>query len=338
VLSIEISKKTHDEAQKELIQKMSAQVDFFGSQQGRNVMADVFKACPVRPVVVSSVEAKCTGEVLEGVLVMCKILSYEKGVTGARFVVDLSGLRVAIDAFSIRLSDLRCVGVEVGHLSPEEALFYATERMPFSLGDQNRRDAVAKSVVDTFDGRVLTLQRVCEALRKGLPGDVGFVEAAIERERETEEKEALSGWVTFSRSLSKHLDTEFDATALEEAARLLQKGSQDAKAIVSLLSPNKTTLAPRNRRLFNADAGYHPLSIDPFGSTLSLSGKAITERSKRLATTPQSHFRLEDLKSRSLSIIAPSKIDSFLITPVPSLGLWSGPSLQLHFVSLGPGT
>jgi hypothetical protein len=37
----------------------------FGSQKKRAFVGDVFKACPVPPIVVISIEGKCKGDVLE---------------------------------------------------------------------------------------------------------------------------------------------------------------------------------------------------------------------------------------------------------------------------------
>jgi hypothetical protein len=37
---------------------------------------------------------------------------------------------------------------------------------------------------------------------------------------------------------------------------------------------SKNILAPRDIGVYNAEAGYPPLAIDPFGIDLSLSGKA----------------------------------------------------------------
>jgi hypothetical protein len=97
VVTIRIGKKTHDEASTMFIKEMSMAFCFFGSQENRKFVIDVFAACPVPPVVVVSLEAKCKGEVLEAVLVMCKILSYDNPSRHASFVIDLSGSRAAID-------------------------------------------------------------------------------------------------------------------------------------------------------------------------------------------------------------------------------------------------
>jgi hypothetical protein len=259
---------------------MSRQVQVFGSQPDAFFAEEVFAACPVQPIVVVSLEAKCNGEVLEAVLITCKGLSYDMEKTSkgkhARFVVDLSGSRAAIDA-SIDLKDLRATGVHVGHFSPSEALLYATERMPESLTDQKRKDEIARTVVKTFDGRVFTLQNVCKAIRKGPPGDLTFIDATIEREQRSEEEKARIGWQRFCHSLSDKLGTDFEDAALKAVAELLFAGPQSLIDIVEILL-RKSTNVPLDARdigLFNADAGYHPLAIDPFVTKVSLSGKAI---------------------------------------------------------------
>jgi energy-coupling factor transporter ATP-binding protein EcfA2 len=278
VISIRISKKTNDEVTKEFIEEVSNKVDFFGSAQNRTFVEDVFSACPVRPVVVVSLEAKTTGEVLEAVLIMCKILSYDMPKKGSpRMIVDISSSRAAIDA-TMKLEDLRVIGVHVGHFSPPEALLYASERMPASLIDTRRREKIARSVAAKFDGRVLTLKKVCLAIRKGDPTDVDIIDGRIEAEREKVEKKALAGWDIFKEKLAVKLDNDYDVNAVEEVVRLLLQGPQDSSTIIDLLSRKSGDVQRLTRRdigLFNADAGSPPFNIDPFETVLSLSGKAI---------------------------------------------------------------
>lgn len=277
VFEIKISQKTHDDASAELIEKLSTQLDCFGREQNQLFVEDVFAACCVPPVVVVSLEHRCKGEVLEAVLIMCKILSYEiRKKATSRFVVNLSGSRAAIDT-SMQLADLRCVGVHVGYFSEPEALRYVTDRVPTSFADKKRKNQIAERVVKAFDGRVLTLQRVCTLLRNGSPGDLDDVNARLEKEQEIEERRALDGWTIFCESLSTKLGTDFEAKALEDAVKLLLTGPQPFNRIISLLSRKSTNvkLTSRDIGLFNADAGYHPFAIDPFESTLSLSGKAV---------------------------------------------------------------
>ena len=256
---------------------MSKGVDVFLSPQDRTFVQDVFAACRVPPIVVVSLEPRCNGEVLEAVLTMCKILSYERRKKTARFVVNLSGSRAAIDS-SIQLTDLRCIGVHVGNFSEPEALIYASERVPTTFEDEKRRNQIAQHVVRVFDGRVLTLQRVCKLLREGYPGDIDDLNRRIEREKELEVKKATNGWREFCLKLAEALDTSYDAAAVDEVVARLLKGPQNIDDIVTLLSreSDKARLSPRRIGMFNADAGYHPLAIDPFETTVSLSGKAIT--------------------------------------------------------------
>lgn len=276
VLEIKISEKTHEDASIELIQKLSTQVDCFGREQNQLFVEDVFAACRVPPIVVVALEHRCNGEVLEAVLIMCKILSYESRTKAVRFVVHLSGSRAAIDS-SIQLTDLRCVGVHIGNFSDSEALIYASERVPTTFKDENRRNQIAEHVVRVFDGKVLLLQRVCKLLREGYPGDIDDVNRRIEQEKESEVRKATNGWREFCKFLANVLDNIYDAAAVKEMAVRLLKEPQPVDEIITLLShkSDKEPLSPRDIGLFNADAGYHPFSIDPFETTVSLSGKAI---------------------------------------------------------------
>jgi hypothetical protein len=123
VISIQISKKSGDEASSELIEAVSTNMDLFGSPQNRRFVEDVFSSCMVSlsPVVVVSVEEKASGEVLEAVLIMCKILAYDKPHKRApRMVVDISSSRTTNDA-TMKLEDLRVIGVHVGHFPEKEA-------------------------------------------------------------------------------------------------------------------------------------------------------------------------------------------------------------------------
>jgi hypothetical protein len=98
-----------------------------------------------------SIEEKASGETLEPVLIMCKILAYDKSKKRApRMAVDLSSSRTAFDA-TMKLEDLRVIGVQVRHFLEKEALTYAMKRMPRSLTlkDANRIAQIARKVVST---------------------------------------------------------------------------------------------------------------------------------------------------------------------------------------------
>jgi hypothetical protein len=230
--------------------------------------------------VLVSIEATCkAGEVLENVLIVCKMLSYDNASVGlrtARFVVDLSGSRAAFDA-SIEIAHLRCRGVLVGYFSPAEALLYTTERMPKSFKDRNRRDAIARSIVKKFDERVLTMRQVCDAIKEGPPGDVDFTEATIKKQQEKQAERALFGWGKFRSSVRERLGHRADE-GLKEMVKLLLTGPHNNDEISKALSLETDTveLTVRDLGLFNAEAGFHPLAIDPFETRLSLSGKTIT--------------------------------------------------------------
>jgi hypothetical protein len=277
VLVIKIKGINRDEASEEFIGKLSRKVHFFGIKQDDEFMEDVFKACTVPPIVVVSVGSKCKGEVLEYLLSACKDFSYESfsdtPKSTVRFVVDMTGSRAAIEK-TIRLRDLRTVGVHVGPMLAPEAYQYVTERLPKSF-TPTRRESVASTIVESFDERVLTLKEVCAAVRKlTLPSEAN-VTAAIENLRAQEEEEALAGWMMFCSNLSTRLGDLSAEKNLKRVVELLLEGTQESTEIVSMLETSKVCLAPRDLGLFNADCGYHPLAIDPFGTTVSLSGKAI---------------------------------------------------------------
>jgi hypothetical protein len=279
VFEMKLFGQTDADVTAEFISKLSKGVDMFRCARDSSFVEDVFTACWawwVEPIVVISLDKQCKGEVLEAVLVLCKSLAYERREKTARFIVSLSGSRAAIDA-SIGLSKLRCVGVHIGNLEEPEALLYTTDRIPTSFTDPLRRNQIAELVVNVFDGHALTLQKICRSLRNGKPGDFDDVSAIIEKSRKSAEESALRGWKAFCKSLFLLLGTDYDAAAVEEMVVLLLKEPQPVDKILTLLS-RKSVGVPMDAKdigLFNADAGFHPLDIDPFEITLSLSGKAI---------------------------------------------------------------
>lgn len=279
VFEIKISEKsTGSDASVEIIELLSKEIDILQKHQDRGFVQDVFAASWVPPIVVVSLEPRCNGEVLESVLTMCKIVSYEQiEKQTARFVVVLSGSRAAIDS-SMRLKDLRCVGVHVGNFSRAEALMYTTERVPTTFVDVNRRNQIAERVVDVFDWRVLTLQEVCNALRKGAPGDMKDVDEIIKKEWESAVMTAARGWREFCRKLAEALGDDYSVIAVDKVVTMLKEKPQHINDIADALLANSKSvpISPRDIGLFNADAGAHPLAIDAFETTAFLSGKAIT--------------------------------------------------------------
>jgi hypothetical protein len=273
VLSIAITKRTGPEASTELIEQMSKKVHMFGLVQDVHFMDSVFAACPVPPVVVVSVDSKCKGEVLEDLLITCKQLGYQKKFRKKftlRIVVDMSGSRAAIET-TTQLNKLRVIGVHCRDMLVPEAEMYVTGRLPASL-DQVRTASVARDVVATFDGCVLTLQEVCRILRKLPIVSVGNIASTIEEAKLKEEVEALKGWDQFCSSVGVPADSE----KAKQVALLLLERAQDVHTLCKMLTDteSKNILAPRDIGVYNAEAGYHPLAIDPFGIDASLSGKA----------------------------------------------------------------
>ena len=278
VFEIKIQTTTGNEALTEFIEEVSKQVDFFGNPQDRAFVEDVFAACRVRPIVVVDLERKCSAEVLEAVLTACKVLSYDnRKKKAAKLVVALSGSRAAVES-TMDLVKLRCVGVHIGFFQKAEALKYTTDRVPTSFRDPKRRDEIAELVVNEFDLLVLDLQKVCKYLRDGKHGDVDDVKKRIEDRRKLQEANAQNGWKDFCNSLAEALKSDYDAKAVKEMALELLKGPQLNIDIVDLLSRKSggVPLTSTHIALFNADARFHPLYIDPFSPTVSLNGKAIT--------------------------------------------------------------
>lgn len=93
-----------------------------------------------RPVIVVSLEARCGGEALEGVVTTAKVLSYDnRHKRHPRIVVDVSGSRAAIEA-GVQLEKRRVIGVCVGHFTSEEASSYVKSRLPECFKDDLQKD------------------------------------------------------------------------------------------------------------------------------------------------------------------------------------------------------
>ena len=200
VTFVRIRSIPHDEAQAKLLERLSNQIHLLKMSQSREFLEDVFACCWVQPVLVISLEAKCGGDALDGIITLSKILSYEnRGKGHARIVVDISGSRAAIEA-GIQFAKRRVVGVHVGFFSPEEAETYVNERVPKSFKDPLRRQDIAKLIVDQFDCHVLKLQSVCELLERTRPTDRAAVESIIRKELELEQESALDGWNSFCQN------------------------------------------------------------------------------------------------------------------------------------------
>ena len=290
VISIYLKKKDHDEVQTEIIDQVARSIGFpfglFMSQPDEKFVGDVFAACPVRPIVVMSMEAKATGAAMDGVLVLCKCLSYnrykvDKGRQG-RFILDLSGSRAATEA-GIDPMKSRVEPVHVGHFKQEEAKMYISQRIPTSFKDVNRRNQIAELICEQFDANVLTLQTVCHALRFRNPTDLGVVKEVIDGIKVKQEFLARDAWAKFQElAMEKLLRSNVSASEskvkFKQVAELMLKGPTAIDNVGKILREASTVIvSSKDIGAWNAEAGiYHPFDVDPFNGTIAPSGSAIT--------------------------------------------------------------
>ncbi|KAL3903710.1 MAG: hypothetical protein SGILL_010344 [Bacillariaceae sp.] len=167
--------------------------------------------------------------------------------------------------------------VHVGHLSESDALMYITERVPTKFVDQHCRNQIAQAVVEAFDCRVLTLQKVCEHLRAGRPSDLVDINDRIEEAKSKEFEKAANGWEYFCLKISEVLGDAYDPDTVRMVVKKLEQEPQNMYEVAIALSKKgvRAQLSPRLIGIFNESAGYPPLAIDPFDSKVSLSGKVI---------------------------------------------------------------
>lgn len=279
VIAVQIKKTAHNEAQDEMIENISRKLQIFKSSQPSQLfIEDVFSWCPVEPVVVISLEARCGGDALDGVITASKILSYENRHKGhARIVVDISGSRAAIEA-GIQLEKRRVTGIRVGFFSPKEARDYVEERVPKSFKDGLRREQIAGSIVDKFDPHVLKLKNICQLLEKEQPTDKDKVHTLIHHQFQLEKKRAMDGWRSFCKNVETEIEAMLPVESWQKVAKLLLEGRQESYTIIDILEKNAPKkITQKDIGLANADADYHPFFIDPFDTTLSLAGKAVVE-------------------------------------------------------------
>ena len=275
VINVSLKKTDHDEAQDELIDKLSRRLHVFGTPESESFIERVFAWSPVsKPVVVVSLEAGCGGSALNGVITQAKIWSYEKRDDRGhpRIIVDISGSRAAIEA-GLNLEARRVIGVHVGDFTPNEATDYLTPRMPASL-DKLQREQLSRDIAEQFDLKVGELQDLCQSLIQTQPTDKKSAKNLLHQQFAKRVELADAGWRFFFRKLE--MDGEIPSDIEQSVARLMLEGPQKCAKIIDILKqPGKPRLSPREIGLANADAGTHPLMIDPFGSTVCLSGKAV---------------------------------------------------------------
>ena len=147
VIAVQIKKTAHNEAQDEMIENISRKIQIFKSSQPSQLfIEDVFSWCPVEPVVVISLEARCGGDVLDGVITASKILSYENRHKGhARIVVDISGSRAAIEAGMIPLAVIGLLTSVVGafyYIRIVKVIYMDEPAEPFVANDSGAHRAI----------------------------------------------------------------------------------------------------------------------------------------------------------------------------------------------------
>jgi hypothetical protein len=247
VISIDLKKNGHDDVQTEIVEQVASAIGFpfglFLFKPDENCLADVFAACPVRPVVVMCMEAMASGVALHGVLVLCKSLSYNRfkvdnGRQG-RFILDLSGSRAATVA-GIGPMKSRVVPVHVGLFSPEEAKMYLSQRIPTSFKDVNRRVQLAELIRNQFDLNVLTLKTVCEALQSRNPTDPAIVDEIIHDRKAKQEFLARDAWLEFQKLATYELQrSNVSASASQEkfkkVAELMLNGPTEIDNVGKIL-------------------------------------------------------------------------------------------------------
>lgn len=285
VMTVGISATSYQEAQEEMIQKISTELHVLSVPQPDKFIEDVFAVVPTSsPIVIVSLEAKCGGETLEAVVTKAKLLSYEQRYKRhPRIVIDISGSRPAIDS-GIQFVKRRVVGVHVGQFKDKEALLYVKQRIPNSFSDPLRRGAIASLIVEKFDWHVIILQEICGLLKALQSTNPKEVEALIRKQTRLAEESAWSGWRSFATNLESAASSRISEECWGKVARLLLKGEQQVRVIIEALDEEllaKDTLSrltPQHIGLANADAPYHPLAYDPFKTTVSLAGKAVAAK------------------------------------------------------------
>lgn len=285
VMTISIGAPTQKEAQDEMIEEISSKLHIFNTPQKRNFIEQVFAmGFTSEPIVVVSLEAKCGGDTLEGVVTLSKILSYENRYkTHPRIVIDISGSRAAIES-GLQFYKHRVIGVHVGPFLEQEALSYVTDRMPMSFEDPLRRQAIASLVLEKFDWHVIKLQNICALLEAAQPTDPKEVEALVDRQIRLDKESAWAGWMSFRKNLEAMANNLISEECWEKVAVLLLEEEQQARVIIDRLHAEilqeKTSkrLTPRDIGLANADASHRPLIVDPFKTTVLLVGKAVATK------------------------------------------------------------
>mmetsp|Transcript_18427 Transcript_18427/g.50311 ORF Transcript_18427/g.50311 Transcript_18427/m.50311 type:complete len:120 (-) Transcript_18427:92-451(-) len=105
----------------------------------------------------------------------------------------------------------------------------------------------------------------------------------INNEFEIEKKSALDGWNSFCQNFEKRMVVSLRPEIFAKVATMLLADEQESvttceklqEGIVEAGSSKSNFVTRKDIGLANADAEYHPLSIDPFKTTVRLFGKAV---------------------------------------------------------------
>ena len=96
---------------------------------------------------------------------------------------------------------------------------------------------------------------------------------------EVEKEAAFLGWCSFCKNLETELGFKLPHDSRQKIAGLLLEGKQKTSAIIQAIEEKAPAEANSVTRkdigVANADADYHPLFMDPFGTDMSLAGKAV---------------------------------------------------------------
>lgn len=330
VIRISISKtRSHDDAQAELIDKLSRKLHLRQADQSEEFIHDVFSLCawypfdpfvyfsrcwpfnkwfPDRditfwpePIVVITLSAACEGEVLKGVATLAKELAYDSRHTKRpRMLIDIAGSRAAIQTGG-SLESSRVIGIHVGDFLEEEASQYVFERIPESFQDNLRKKELAASVAEKLDCHVSALQKFCMELKKRKITDKDAFAVFLNAVFADEKSRALTAWSTFFENLEERVGVPVPSQNMENIARMLFQGPQEYQKITDELKIRDAKSSVRRRDLAEANAGsdyIHPLAIHPFRTTVSLSGKAIKEALEEKYVPRGPHLKTIKQKSR----------------------------------------
>lgn len=98
----------------------------------------------------------------------------------------------------------------------------------------------------------------------------------LEKQFRVEMDRAEGGWRSFMKNLEKDARDQIPPKRWEDIAGKLLDGTQRVYSIIDMIENGTANkFVEREVGLANADAAYHPITMDPFELTICLSGKTI---------------------------------------------------------------